>query len=61
MTTSEPPRDLPRALPALWRTFRIGYRAEPRLLLASLGTTMLMMLPDALLALWLSLLTDAVL
>jgi ATP-binding cassette subfamily B protein len=61
MSTSEPTRELPRALPALWRTFRIGYRAEPRLLLASLGTTMLMMLPDTLLALWLSLLTDAVL
>ena len=29
--------DLPRAVPALWRTFMFGYRAEPRLLLASLG------------------------
>ena len=61
MSPSEPPRDLPRALPALWRTFRFGYRAEPRLLLASLGTTFLMMLPDALLALWLKLLTDGLL
>jgi ATP-binding cassette subfamily B protein len=44
----------------LWRTFRLGYRAEPVLLLASLGTTLLMMLPDALLALWMKLLTDGV-
>ena len=61
MTTSDATRDLPRALPALWRTFRFGYHAEPRLLLASLATTLLMMLPDALLALWLKLLTDGVL
>jgi ATP-binding cassette subfamily B protein len=60
MTASEHD-DLPRALPALWRTFRFGYHAEPRLLLASLGTTLLMMLPDALLALWLSILTTGVL
>jgi ATP-binding cassette subfamily B protein len=53
--------DLPRAIPSLWRTFRFGYRAEPRLLLASLATTLLMMLPDALLALWLKFLTEGVL
>ncbi len=47
-------------MPALWRTFQLGYRAEPRLLLASLATTVLTMLPDALLALWLKLLTDGV-
>jgi ATP-binding cassette subfamily B protein len=56
-----PPDDLPPALPALWRTFRFGYQAEPRLLLASLATTLLTMLPDALLALWLKYLTDGVL
>ena len=39
----------------------LGYRAEPALLTASLVTTLLMMLPDALLALWLKLLTDGVL
>ena len=53
--------DLPPAVPALWRTFRLGYRMEPRLLVASLVTTLLMMLPDALLALWMKLLTDGVL
>ena len=59
--STDAPDDLPPAVPALWRTFLFGYRAEPRLLLASLGTTLLMMLPDALLALWLKLLTDGVL
>ncbi len=47
-------------MPALWRTFRLGYRAEPRLLTASLVTTLLMMLPDALLALWMMYLTDGI-
>ena len=59
-STERPPDALPRAMPALWRTFQLGYRAEPRLLLASLATTVLTMLPDALLALWLKLLTDGV-
>ena len=59
--STDVPDDLPPAIPALWRTFMFGYRAEPRLLLASLGTTLLMMLPDALLALWLKMLTDGVL
>ncbi len=53
-----PDTDLPRAWPSLWRTFRLGYRAEPRLLTLTLGLALLMMLPDALLALWLKLLVD---
>jgi ATP-binding cassette subfamily B protein len=44
----------------LLRTFRLGYRAEPRLLALSLGLALLMMLPDALLALWLRFLVNAV-
>ncbi len=52
---------MPKALPALWRTFRLGLRAEPRLLAASLTMTLLMMLPDAVLALWLKVLTDGIL
>ena len=52
--------DLPPALPSLLRTFRLGYRAEPRLLSLSLGLALLMMLPDVLLALWLKLLVDGV-
>ena len=31
-STDRTPDDLPPAVPALWRTFRLGYRAEPRLL-----------------------------
>jgi ATP-binding cassette, subfamily B, bacterial len=53
--------DLPKAIPSLWRTFRFGYRAEPKLLALSLGLALLMMLPDALIALWLKLLIDGVL
>ena len=56
--STDPADNLPRAVPALWRTFMFGFRAEPRLLTASLGTTLLMMLPDVLLALWLKILTD---
>ncbi len=48
--------DLPAPLRSLWRTFRIGAAAEPRLLALSLCLALLMMLPDALLALWLALL-----
>lgn len=54
MSSSETAGDLPGAWGSLWRTFRLGYRAEPRLLAVSLGLAMLMMLPDALLALWLA-------
>ncbi len=53
--------ELPPTLPALWRTVRIGYRAEPRLLLVSFLMTAVAALPDALMALWLALLTRGVL
>lgn len=53
--------DLPDGVPAMWRVVRLGYRAEPRLLLASLGMTLLQALPDTLVALWLALLTDGAL
>jgi ATP-binding cassette subfamily B protein len=53
--------DLPPTLTSLWRTVRIGYRAEPRLLLVAFAMTVLTALPDALMALWLALLTDGVL
>ena len=52
--------DLPATLPALWRTLKIGYRAEPKLLLASLAMTVASALPDALIALWLAVLTNGV-
>jgi ATP-binding cassette subfamily B protein len=53
--------NLPPAMRSLWRTFRLGFRAEPRLLALSLGLALLMMLPDALLALWLKFLVNGVL
>ncbi|MGI9596508.1 MAG: ABC transporter ATP-binding protein, partial [Acidimicrobiales bacterium] len=52
--------DLPPTLPALWRTIRIGYRAEPQLLIISFVMTVVAALPDALIALWLALLTNGV-
>jgi ATP-binding cassette subfamily B protein len=51
---------MPGSFAALWRTFRIAGRAEPRLLALALGLALLMMLPDALLALWLKLMVDGV-
>jgi len=51
---------MPRSLNALWRTVRIGYQAEPKLLLVSFAMTIFTALPDALLALWLALLADGV-
>jgi ATP-binding cassette subfamily B protein len=53
--------DLPPALPSMWRAIKRGYEAEPRLLVASFGLSLLAALPDALLALWLKLLADGVL
>jgi ATP-binding cassette subfamily B protein len=52
--------DLPAAIPAMWRAFKRGYRAEPRLLTVAFGLSLLAALPDALMALWLMLLADGV-
>lgn len=60
MTRSPDLHALPPTLPALVRTVRIGYRAEPRLLVVSLVMVAVTALPDALLALWLAILTDGV-
>ncbi len=60
--TSSPERarqlgeDLPPALSSMWRLCKLGYRHEPRLMLASFLLSQLAVLPDALLALWLMLL-----
>src|SRR5262245_18074828 len=67
MTSSpEPGRDggakapaidpLPPALPSMWRLCKLGYRHEPRLMLAAFVLSQVAALPDALLALWLMLL-----
>jgi ATP-binding cassette, subfamily B, bacterial len=52
---------MPPALPAMWRALKRGYEAEPLLLGAAFGLSLLAALPDALLALWLKLLADGVL
>ncbi len=52
---------MPRALPAMWRALKRGYEAEPLLLSAAFGLSLLAALPDALLALWLKFLADGVL
>src|SRR3954452_8264946 len=54
------PDDLPPGLSSMWRLCRLGYRNEPRLLLAAFVLALLAALPDALLALWLKLLSDGV-
>ena len=57
---SGPPPDdtagpMPPAFSSMLHVVRLGYRAEPRLLVASLAMTLLQALPDALVALWLAL------
>jgi len=64
--TFSPDRDpaiepLPPALSSMWRLCKLGYRHEPRLMLAALGLSQFAALPDALLALWLMLLGKGVL
>ncbi len=49
---------MPAALPSMVRVVKLGYRAEPRLLVASLAMTLLQALPDVLVALWLALITN---
>jgi ATP-binding cassette subfamily B protein len=48
--------ELPAALPSMWRLCKLGYRHEPRLMLAAFVLSQIAVLPDALLALWLMLL-----
>jgi ATP-binding cassette subfamily B protein len=49
---------MPPAFSSMLHVVRLGYRAEPRLLVASLAMTLLQALPDALVALWLALVTN---
>ena len=39
--------DLPPALPSLWRTIKLGYRAEPKGLVLAFAMTVASALPDA--------------
>ena len=43
--------DLPPGLSSMWRLVKLGYRAEPRLLVFAFGMVLFAALPDALLAL----------
>jgi ATP-binding cassette subfamily B protein len=51
---------LPPALSSMWRLCKLGYRHEPRLMIAAFALSQLAALPDALLALWLMLLGKGV-
>jgi len=50
--------ELPPALPAMWRMFMLGLRAQPALLFVSFGLTLLAALPAVLTPVWLRLLSD---
>ncbi|MBV9507849.1 MAG: ABC transporter ATP-binding protein [Acidobacteriia bacterium] len=52
---------LPPAISSMWRLCKLGYRHEPRLMIAALALSQLAALPDALLALWLMLLGKGIL
>ena len=52
---------LPPALSSMWRLCKLGYRYEPRLMIAAFLLSQLAALPDALMALWLMLLGRGVL
>src|SRR5436305_14450329 len=53
--------ELPPALRSMWRLCKLGYQHEPALMSVSFVLTLLSVLPDALIALWLKLLGDGVL
>jgi ATP-binding cassette, subfamily B, bacterial len=52
---------LPPALSSMWRLCKLGYRHEPRLMLVAFVLSQIAALPDALLALWLMLLSRGLL
>ena len=58
--TASPDR-LPPALSSMWRVLKLGYRHEPRMMLASFALSQLAALPDAFLPLWLKFLGQGVL
>src|SRR5687768_16707371 len=53
--------ELPPALSSMWRLCKLGYRHEPRLMVAAFVLSQIAALPDALLALWLMVLGRGVL
>jgi ATP-binding cassette subfamily B protein len=52
--------EMPPALSSMWRLCKLGFRYEPRLMSIAFALSVLAALPDALLALWLKFLGDAV-
>jgi ATP-binding cassette subfamily B protein len=52
---------LPPAFSSMWRLCKLGYRHEPRMMVAAFVLSQLAVLPDALLALWLKFLGQGVL
>jgi ATP-binding cassette subfamily B protein len=52
------PDDMPPALSSLWRTVKLGYRAEPRGLVLAFTMTIATAIPDVLVAVWIKLLAD---
>src|SRR5579883_335900 len=55
------PDDLPPALPSMWNSLRLGFAAEPMLMVVSFVFSLAAALPDALFALWLKLVADGLL
>ena len=53
--------NLPPGLSSMWRLCKLGYRHEPRMLVASFLMSLFAALPDALIAVWLKVLGDGVL
>jgi len=58
--TSSPRNALPPGLSSMWRLCKLGYRHEPRMLLASFLLSLLAALPDSLIAVGLKLVGDGV-
>ncbi len=58
---AQPTDAMPRALPAMWRLCKLGFRFEPSLMGVAFALSLLAAVPDALLALWLKFLGDGVL
>jgi ATP-binding cassette subfamily B protein len=57
-THDDDPGPMPPAFSSMVRVVKLGYAAEPRLLIVSLAMTLLQALPDVLVALWLALVTN---
>ena len=57
---SSPNDALPPSLPSMWRLCRLGLRYEPGLMVWAFVLALASALPDALLALWLKLIADAI-